>query len=200
MPPEEKERGLHPERTAAVCQQDFESRKIDRNVIHIHGIAVLVSGTGKDGCPRVKHHWDPIGFGSTINDFQFLDAVQIIIRKQELVRRMNLDHADPQPQNLLHISEDIRGMPRMQAAAREQPLWIFLHIICDELVYPAGEADHLRSHVVDEHGAVDAAGIKIFRKALGELQHSAICSKFGRFFFMSSSAWGLNISSGEMWI
>src|SRR5215468_12209246 len=38
------------------------------------------------------------------------------------------------------------------------------------------------------------------RKAFGERQYSTIWSKFGRFCFMSSSAWGLNISIGWMWI
>lgn len=39
-----------------------------------------------------------------------------------------------------------------------------------------------------------------FRKAFGERQNSTIWSKFGRFFFISSSAWGLIISTGWMWM
>src|ERR1700687_1310198 len=39
-----------------------------------------------------------------------------------------------------------------------------------------------------------------FRKALGERQNSTIWSKLGRFCFISSSAWGLNISIGWMWM
>src|SRR3989442_2486753 len=38
------------------------------------------------------------------------------------------------------------------------------------------------------------------RKALGDLQNSMIWPKFDRFFFISSSAWGLNISMGWMWM
>src|SRR5215469_2073304 len=38
------------------------------------------------------------------------------------------------------------------------------------------------------------------RKAFGERQNSSICSKLARFFFISSSAWGLNISIGWIWM
>src|SRR3989442_10932335 len=38
------------------------------------------------------------------------------------------------------------------------------------------------------------------RKALGDLQNSMIWPKFDRFLFISSSAWGLNISMGWMWM
>src|SRR6266852_4123645 len=41
---------------------------------------------------------------------------------------------------------------------------------------------------------------RYLRNALGERHNSTICSKFGRFFFISSSAWGLNMSTGEMWM
>src|ERR1700728_4581259 len=55
-------------------------------------------------------------------------------------------------------------MPRVQAAAREQPLWIFPNIIRDELIDAIGKADYLRRNVVDERRAVDAASVQMFQK------------------------------------
>src|SRR5882757_1073026 len=82
------------------------------------------------------------------------------------MRRMDFDHADPQPQNLFHISQNICGVPRMQAAAREQSFRIFLHVVDDELIYAVREADHFGRDVVDEDSTVDATGVQVFQKLL----------------------------------
>src|SRR5580658_4701311 len=58
MAANEKECGLHPERTPPMRQQDPELGKIDSDVVDIHRIAVLISCSRKDGCSRVKHYWN----------------------------------------------------------------------------------------------------------------------------------------------
>ena len=55
-------------------------------------------------------------------------------------------------------------VPRMQASAGKQAFGIFLHVIGDELVHSVGEADHFRGHVVNQHGAIDAARIHVLEK------------------------------------
>ena len=196
----EKEGGLHPERAPAVGQQNFQPGKIDGHVVDVDRIAVLVARARENRGTGVKHDGHAIGFGGAVDDFQFLYAVQIVVGKQQLVRRVDLDHLNAEPQDLLHIGENVGSVPRMQAAAGKQARRIFLHIVGDELIHAAGEADHFRGNVVDEHGAIDAARVEKLEERFGERQNSTIWSKFGRFFFMSSSAWGLNISMGWMWM
>ena len=55
----------------------------------------------------------------------------------------------------------------MQAAAGQQALGIFFHIVGDELVHSAGKSDHFRGNVVDEHGPIDAARVEELEKGLG---------------------------------
>src|SRR5258707_11791162 len=57
-------------------------------------------------------------------------------------------------------------MSRMQAATGEQPLRILLYIVSDELIHAVREADDFWSHIVNEHGAVDAAGVQVVQKLL----------------------------------
>src|SRR5205823_13324836 len=103
-----------------------------------------------------------VGLGGTIDDLQFFDPVLIVIGKKQLVRRMNFNQANAEADNLLHICQNIVGMPRMQAAAGDEPLGIFLNVVGNECVDLGGEADDLRRHIINEYGAIDAALVQIF--------------------------------------
>ena len=105
----------------------------------------------------MKHHRNAVGFGSAVDDFQFLDSVEIVVRKQQLMRRGDLDHANAKPQNVLNISHDVGGMPGMEAAAGDQPLGIVFNIIAYKLVDLGGQADDLGCHVVNQDSAVNSA-------------------------------------------
>ena len=48
---------------------------------------------------------------------------------------MNFNHANAKAEKLLHVSHDVRRVPRMQAATGEQALGIFFGVLGDELVY-----------------------------------------------------------------
>jgi hypothetical protein len=98
---------LHPERASAVGQEDFQLGEIDGYVVDVDGIAVFVAGTGEDRCAGVKHHWNAVGLSSAIDDFQFIYSGQVIVGKQQLVRRMNFYHLDVQPQKLFDVGHDV---------------------------------------------------------------------------------------------
>src|ERR1035438_4016760 len=80
---------------------------------------------------------------------------------------MNLDHANPQPQDQLHVGENVGGVAWMQAAAGKQPLGIFLNVVRNELIDTVGEANHFGRHVVDQHCTVNSTGVQIRQKCLG---------------------------------
>ena len=75
-------------------QQYFHLGKIYRDIVYINRVPVLVARAGKNRCSGVKHHRNSIGFGCAVDHLKFLNTGQIIVRKQQLVRRMNLDHAN----------------------------------------------------------------------------------------------------------
>ena len=78
---------------------------------------------------------------------------------------MNLDHPNSQPQQMFHVSQNIAGLPRMQTAAGNQPLRIFLAVVGDKLIDPSSKTNHLGRHIVYEYGAIDPGDVKIFKKS-----------------------------------
>ncbi len=78
---------------------------------------------------------------------------------------MNLDHTQAQAQNVLDIRHDVGGVPRMQAATRDQALGIVLSIVGDKLIHRGREADHFGRYIVDLSSPVNAATIQIFQKS-----------------------------------
>ena len=80
------------------------------------------------------------------------------------MRRVDLDHLQPQLQNLLDVRENVGSMPRVQAPTGKQAVRIFFHVIGNKLVHAAGEPDDLRGHVVDEHGTVNSAAVHVLQK------------------------------------
>src|SRR5579872_6109394 len=107
MAAQQEKCGVHPERTATVGEQNFELWKINGDIVDVNGITIFVACAGEDGGSGVKHYWNAIGLSGAINNFQFLHSCQVVIRKKQLVRRMNLDHLNLQPKQLFHVGHDV---------------------------------------------------------------------------------------------
>src|SRR5262249_29763536 len=101
------------------------------------------------------------------DDLQLFDAVQVIVGIEQLVWRMNLNHPDPQADDLLHVCQNVRRVPWMHAAARDQAPGILLNVVRHESVDLGCEAHDLGSNVVDEHGTLDPNRIQMLEKGLG---------------------------------
>jgi hypothetical protein len=158
---------MHPEWASAVRQQNFEVGKVDSHIVYVNGITILVPRAGKDRSSGVKHDRNAIGLGRAVNDFKFLHPAEVIIGIEKLVRRMNFDHADPKPQQLLDIGKYVVRVSRVETPARHQALGIFFRIVGDKLVDLSGEPDDLGSHVVDEDGSVNSALVEVLQKSFG---------------------------------
>ena len=135
MAADKKKRRLHPQRPASVRQQDFQLGKVDGNIVDVDGIAIFIARAGKNRCPGMKHHRDAVGLSGAVDDLQFVHSCQISVGKQKLVRGMDFDHTDAQPQELFHVSHDVGSMARVQTAAGNQPLRILFRVIGDELIH-----------------------------------------------------------------
>ena len=88
-------------------EQNFQLGKIDSNVIDIDGIAVFVACAREDGRASVEHDGHSVSFRGAINDLELFHASKVIVRKEQLVRGMDLDHANAELQDLLDIGEDV---------------------------------------------------------------------------------------------
>src|SRR5262249_24483838 len=152
MAANQKEYSLHPKRASTVRQQNFQLRKINRDIVNVNWIAVLVARAGKDRSSSMKHDWDAVAFGCAVDDLEFFNPSEVVVGIEELVRRVNLYHTDAQPYKLLHVRHDVCRVPRLEAAAGKQAFRVFLHVVRDELIHARCEADHFRCYVIDKHG------------------------------------------------
>jgi hypothetical protein len=112
----------------------------------------------------VKHDRNAIGFGGAIDNFQFLRPVQIIIRKKQLVRRMDLYHAQFETQDLFDLRRKVIRLTGMNSAARNQAFGIGLYVFGDELIHLGREPNHVWRNVIDQHCAINARSVQILEE------------------------------------
>ena len=98
-------------------QQDLELGKIHGHVIQINGIAKFISRCGKYRRASVDHHRNPVRLCRSIDDFQLLHAVHVVIGIEHLVRWMDLDQPYAKPYQIVHLGLHVQRVPRMYAAA-----------------------------------------------------------------------------------
>ena len=95
-------------------EQNFHLRKIDGDIVNVNWIPVAIAGAVKNRCAGVEHDRNSIGLGGPVDDFEFGHAILVVVGKQKLVGRVNLDHADLKPQNVLDIGQNILAVTRVQ--------------------------------------------------------------------------------------
>ena len=157
----QEECGPSVKRTPGVGQDDRQAWKIDRHVVDRHRIGEYVPGRWKDRRPGVKHHRDSARLAFPIDVGELRQIGTIRIRREELMRRMDLDHPDPQIQNAARFRSRVSFMQRIDRADGQQSMAMGAREIGDPVVDLAGEAHHLGRHVVDAAGALHSLGIEI---------------------------------------
>jgi len=81
MSSQQKESGIHPKRPAAVRQDDFQLREVDRNIVNEDRVAVAVARARKNRRSGVEHDWNAIGLRGAVDGLQFFHPIQIVVRK-----------------------------------------------------------------------------------------------------------------------
>src|SRR5690242_6025738 len=112
----------------------------------------------------MHHDRNRILFSNTVNRLKLFHPIEVIDGIEQLVRGVNFDHADPQPQDVFHIGTHVLTVARMDASAWNQPLWILFNVVGDELIDLGVEANHLGSNVVDENGSIDSDLVEMIQK------------------------------------
>ena len=68
---------------------------------------------------------------------------------------------------MLDVGQNVLAVPRVQAAAGDQTLRVFSHVIGDPLIDFRGKADDFRRHIIDQHATINTNGIHVFEEQLG---------------------------------
>lgn len=115
----------------------------------------------------MDHHGNTVGLSAAIDSLKLFYAVHVVIGIKQLVRRMDLDEANAEPNQIIHLRLHVERVPGMHAAAGDQAPGIFLAIVGYPLVHLMAEAHGFRRYIINEHGAVNADGVQILEQGLG---------------------------------
>src|SRR5262245_16277759 len=112
----------------------------------------------------MEHDGNAVSFGGAVNHLQLFHAVQVVVGEKQLVWRVNLYHANLQAQDLFNVRQDVWRPTWVQPPARDQTRSIFAGVIADKLIHACSKPDYFRSHIVDEHSAINAGGVEVFEE------------------------------------
>ena len=112
--PRQEERGLAVQRTAGVREDDRQPREVVGDVIDRHRIGEDVARPRKNRRAGVKHDRHAAVLALAI-DLRELPQVAVVVRvrRKELVRRMELDHADAEVENAADLIADVDLVQRI---------------------------------------------------------------------------------------
>ena len=160
----EKEGFVHPERAAAVCQDDDEIGIIDADIVAEHWLGVKVSGAREDGGAGVNHDWQIIDLGAIVDGGESAISLHVAIGGEDLVRRMKLQSADAELGDAIDFRARIGDGAGKNAAEDDEAVWRSFAVVCAPVVDLGGEADDVGCDVIDEAGALDAKLIEKFQE------------------------------------
>ena len=115
-----KEKGFgHPERAAAVGEDDREVGEVDSDVVAEDGLCVDVACAGKDGGAGVNHDGNAVMFGALVDFAELAVAVEIGVGSERLVGRMDFDGADAELGDAVDFGGCIGNGAGMDASERD---------------------------------------------------------------------------------
>ena|SRR5881227_561137 len=128
----------------------------------------------------MEHHGNTVRLGCPVNDLQFFHAMQIVIGKEQLMRRMDLNHTDLEPQDLFHVRHDVGRVPRMKPAAGNEAAGVRPGVLCHPLIHSMTESNYFRRDVVDQHCPCNSSRVQIFQEGFRRM------AEFGDLFEISA--------------
>ena len=120
MTAREEERGLAVERAAGVREDDLQPRKVDGHVVDRHRVGEHVAGPREDRRPGVEHHRHAALLALAIDLGQLPQLAAVCVRREELMRRMDLDQADAEVEDAADLAADVKLVERIHRACRDQ--------------------------------------------------------------------------------
>ena len=85
--------------------------------------------------------------GHVLGDGPFVAALRLAavgVRREELVRRVDLDHADAEVEDAADLVADVHLVQRIHRADRHEAIAMILRVVRDPVVHLAGEAHDVR--------------------------------------------------------
>ena len=171
MPPREKHRRLAVQRTSGVREDQLQLREVDRHVVREHRIRVEVARAGKHRRARVNHHRHSPRLTLAIDLGELRQIEPVRVRREELVRRMNLDHPDAEVEDAADLGGAIALVEWIHRSDGKQPVAMPFREVRDPVIHFAREAHDVGRHVVDAARALDAVLVEIAQDVLGRRQN-----------------------------
>ena len=139
----------------ACARMIVQPREVDGHVVDRHRIGEDVARAREDRRPGVEHHRHAALLALAIDLRELPQLAAIGVRREELVRRMDLDHADAEVEHAADLVAHVDLVQRIHRADRQQPVAMIAREVRDPVVDLAREAHHVRRHVVDAAGPLD---------------------------------------------
>ena len=163
---DEEEGFGHPDGAAAVGEDDREVGEVDANVVAEDGLGVGVAGAGEDAGAGVNHDGEAVVLGALVDFAEFGVAVEIGVRSEGLVGRVDFYGADAEFGDAVDFGAGVGDGAGVDAAECDEPEGIGFGEVGDPVVDGGGEADDFGGDVVDEAGALGVDGVEIFEEGV----------------------------------
>ena len=159
---DEEEGFGHPERAAAVGEDDGEVGEVDADVVAEDGLGVGVAGAGEDGGAGVDHDGEAMVLGALVDFAELGVAVEVGVRREGLVGWVDFYGADAEFGDAIDFGAGVGDGAGVDAAECDEAEGIDFGEVGDPVVDGGSEADDFGSDVVDEAGAFGVDGVEIF--------------------------------------
>ena len=96
MTANKEKRLVHPQRSAAMREDDHQVGIVNAHIIAKHRLRVQISRAWEDGSPGVNHDRQVVCLGPLVDRCQATVAVHVIVGRKHLMRGMHFDGANPE--------------------------------------------------------------------------------------------------------
>lgn len=155
---------VHPQRPAAVRQNDNELRKIDGYVVGEHRLGIDIARAGENRGACVDHHRHAVRLRAIVHACKRTKPISIGVGRKELMRRMNFEPANAQFRKPVDFRSCVGHIFWVHGAKCEQPFRISRAIFRDPVIHFRRKTNHVGTHVIDQAGAFDSRFIQKFQE------------------------------------
>ena len=116
-------------------EDHHQIRKVNADVIGKHRLRIHIARARKNRSAGVNHYRQAQSLRPLVHRPQRTEAVAIFVGRKKLMRRMNLQSANAQLLQPVHLSSGIGNIFRMHGAKCQQPLGIGATVFRNPIVH-----------------------------------------------------------------
>ena len=147
-------------------KNDHEIRIVDAHVIAQHRLRMQVSCARENRSPGMNHDRHAVCLSSLVNRPKAGIAVDVIIGRKDLMRRMHLDRSNPKLREAVHFRARIWNCSRQHSPECNETIWRRATIFRAPIVHLRSESNNLRRDIVDQPRALHSQSIQKCEKGI----------------------------------